>query len=132
MINKIELYDRYKKFSCNLVCNEKFICSSGPSHKHTFDLTVCPAHVKIQISPNKIQPLIRLNDVAVNYGLANIIPWDHMIEFTVSQNFFDTYFENILKAKQNYLKINSQTLYKKIGYKQNFDNLIKKIKDRIK
>ena len=132
MINKIELYDRYKKFSCKFICNEKLISTSGSSHRHIFDLAVCPAHIKIEISPNKIRPLIRLDDVAVNYGLAKITPWDHMIEFKVDENFFDTYFENILKAKQNYLKIDSQTLYKQIGYRQDFDNLIEKINDNIK
>ena len=75
---------------------------------------------------------MRFNDVLVNYGLANITPWDHMLEFEIPENFFDFYFKNIIKSKQKYLKIDHKEVFKKIGYRQNYQNLIEEIEKGIK
>jgi len=132
MIKKIELYEKNISFSCDFYCNEKLISRSKKNNKHIFSLDVCPAHVKIEIKPHKIKPLVRFNNVLVNYGLAEITPWDHMLEFEIKENFFDFYFKNILKSKQEYLKITDNELFKKIGYKQNYQKLIQDIEMRIK
>ena len=132
MIKKIELYEKNISFSCDFYCNEQFMLTSQEKNKHIFYLDSCPVFIKIKIHPYKIKPLIRFDDVLVNYGLAGITPWDHMIEFEIKENFFDFYFKNILKSKQEYLKITNNELFKKIGYQQNYQNLIEEIEKRIK
>ena len=42
----------------------------------------------------------------VNYGLAKITPWDHMLELNLDNSFFDHYFSNIIEAKRLYLDLN--------------------------
>ena len=132
MIKKIELYEKSISFSCDFYCNEKFVSSSAKNNTHIFYLDVCPVSIKIKIHPYKIKPLIRFDDVLVNYGLAGITPWDHMIEFEIKEDFFDYYFKNIIESKQQYLKITNNELFKKIGYKQNYQNLIEEIETRLK
>lgn len=132
MIKKIELYEKNISFSCSFYCNEKLISHSKENNKHIFYLDNCPAHIKIEINPYKIKPLIRFNDVLVNYGLARITPWNHMLEFNISENFFDFYFKNIIESKQQYLKIASEEVFKKIGYRQNYQHLIEEIEKGIK
>ena len=51
----------------------------------------------------------------VNYGLAKITPWDHMLEFKLDNNFFDQYFSNIIEAKRLYLDLDKNDIKKKIG-----------------
>ena len=132
MIKKIELYEKNVSFSCNFYCNGKLIAHSKKNSKHIFYLDNCPAHIKIEIDPYKVKPLIRFNDVLVNYGLARITPWDHMLEFNIPENFFDFYFKNIIESKQQYLKITSEQVFKKIGYRQNYQYLIEEIEKVIK
>lgn len=131
MIKTIELYEKYQKFSSKLICNDKSLQQIKDSNHHLFHIDQCPAHICIEISPHKIKPLVRFNGVAVNYGLAGITPWDHILEFTLCENFFDRYFDSIINAKQQYLGVSKEELFQKIGYQQNYDHLIKKIKEKL-
>ena len=128
---KIEL-EHKQPFSCSLICNDIFIAKSYKKNKHHFEVNHFPARCKIDIDPWKIRPLIRFDRQLVNYGLAKITPWDHMLEFTIPKDFLSFYFDNILTSKKEYLKLDTNELNKKIGYMQYHNHLIEKIKEKIK
>jgi hypothetical protein len=80
------------------------------SLEQSFSIDSLPAELKIYITPYKIQPYVRIDNLLVNYGLAEITPWDHMLEFTLHSDWRDRYFNNIIKAKQEYLSNSGQLI----------------------
>lgn len=133
MVKKIELYDREISFSCKIFINNKLKCINENKNSHIFYLEKLPAHCKIEINPYKIKPMIRVDDCLVNYGLAKIIPWDHMLEFTIHENFLNEYFEQIVESKRIYLKTDREDVEKIMGINnKNYYELIEKIENNIK
>ena len=89
MVKSINLFDKNIKFNCKFYCNNNFIKESRDSHSHNFIIPETPAHCKIEIHLWKLKPLIRFDNQLVNYGLAEITPWDHMLEFKLDANFLE-------------------------------------------
>jgi hypothetical protein len=124
-----------KPFSCELHINNKKRNASKNLTKHFFKIAEDICNIKIFINPYKIKPLIRINSQLVNYGLAEITPYNHVIEFQYSRNFLDKYFKNIIKSKMNYLNLKNSTSF---GYENNIgvgnmhSNLIEKIEKNLK
>ena len=66
----------------------------------------------------------------VNYGLAKITPWDHMLEFALDVDFFDQYFTNIIESKRQYLDIGKDEIHKKIGL-EDLSKLVDEIEGKL-
>jgi len=130
MVKQIQLEHR-QNFSCRLTANGKLIKDSRNKTIHEFEVSEFPAHCKIEIDPWRIQPLIRIDGQLVNYGLAKITPWDHMLEFTLPENFLEFYFENILESKKQYLKVDTHQLHQRIGYNQLHEDITEQITKRL-
>lgn len=124
----IELFDKTTKFSCEVKSNNQIIGKFKHNNLHKFDIPILPSHLQIYIEPFKIVPIVRINKIAVNYGLAKIVPWDHMLEMTLEKDFFKKYFDEIIDAKKNYLDISKKEMLTKLGLddKHNLVNKIKK------
>jgi hypothetical protein len=56
----------------------------------TFD-DVLPVDIAVEFKPHKIKPIVRYNNIMVDYWLANILLQDHKIQFTISDSFFQEY-----------------------------------------
>ena len=108
ILRSIKLSDNNISFSCKFFCNDKLIAETKRQNEHTFTIPELPAHCKIEITPWKIKPLVRFNNQLVNYGLAGITPWDHMLEFKLDENFLETYFQSIISAKIKYFNVNDK------------------------
>ena len=136
MVKSINLIDKNVRFSCKFYCNDVLAKESKASHEHNFIIPELPAHCKIEINPWKIKPYVRFDNQLVNYGLAKIIPWDHMLEFTIYEDFLDRYFNAIVKAKKDYLINTDQTVPVDMEYFVGVNNfhpeLVNKIYKRIK
>jgi hypothetical protein len=52
--------------------------------------------------------LVRIDGILVNYGLAKITPWDHMLEFDYKSDFFHDYMNNIIDNKMKHFGITSR------------------------
>ena len=50
-----------------------------------------PVDIEVEFKPHKIKPIVRYNNIMVDYWLANILLQDHKIQFTISNNFFQDY-----------------------------------------
>tara|TARA_A100000164_G_scaffold377239_1_gene415982 strand:- start:370 stop:777 length:408 start_codon:yes stop_codon:yes gene_type:complete len=120
-----------EEFSCELYENDRPKDKAGKQKEHYFEIQSLPCNLKFYIKPYKLTPLIRINNLLVNYGLAEITPWDHMIEINLNEDFFDRYFANIVVSKQKYLDIDSQTIKEKLGLIELTD-LTKEIENNLK
>ena len=123
-------------FSCIIHKDDKLFCESKNKMSHAIQLGSLPAKLKIYITPYKIQPLIRFDGHLVNYGLAKIKPWDHMLEFTVHEDYLDLYFKEIIEAKRQYLSATGQNIPANmenyVGVNNANPELVSQIKDLIK
>lgn len=114
MVEQIKLtYE--ENFSCSYCVNDEVVRTTQDATEHTFTVDVVPCHVKIYIKPYKIRPSIRIDEILINYGLAQITPWDHMIEFKIDKNFFQSYFERILQSKMDYLGVSQEEMLERVG-----------------
>jgi hypothetical protein len=129
MVKQIKLTN-IEKFSCEYIVNDQSITKSLDAKEHVFSVQELPCKVKININPYKVKPIVRIDDIMVNYGLAKITPWDHMLEFELGSNFFDSYFANIVESKRQYLDLEKDQLHKKIGL-EDLSELISDIEVKI-
>ena len=58
-----------------------------------------PAKIKVEFSPYKARPIVRLNNIMLNYWLANIMLYDHYLEFDVPTNFFLQYKDRDMQGR---------------------------------
>ena len=130
MVKQIKLTDSVE-FSWEYLVNDQLIQKSLDAKEHVFEVNELPCQVTIKINPYKVRPIVRIANIMVNYGLAEITPWDHMLEFKLDVDFFDKYFENIVKAKTEYLNLNKTEAYKKLGY-DDLTELVSTIESKIK
>lgn len=131
MVKQIQLELKHI-FSCKFICNGKTIESKNKKVHH-FEIPELPAQCNIEIKPWKLKPLIRFDGQLVNYGLAKITPWDHMLEFTIPKDFLSFYFSNVLKSKKKYLQIESEKQFlEHIGLDTKNKKIVNEIKNQIK
>jgi hypothetical protein len=129
MVKQIKL-TYTENFSCEYTVDDRLITKSMYARDHVFAVNHLPCHVKIRIQPYKIKPIVRIDDIMVNYGLAEITPWDHMLEFKLDMDFFDRYFANIVESKIKYLNLEKSEAHKRIGH-DDLSDLVRQIEEKI-
>ena len=129
MVKQIKL-THTENFSCEFIANDKSIAKSTDAKEHIFSVPELPCNVKINLNPYRVQPIVRIDEIMVNYGLAKITPWDHMLEFELDSDFFDRYFANIIESKRKYLDIGKDDIHKKIGL-EDLSKLVNEIEGKI-
>jgi hypothetical protein len=55
--------------------------------------------VEVWIEPWKIKPIVRVDNIMVNYALASISQFDHKLDIVLSSTFFDKYLEKDTKYR---------------------------------
>tara|TARA_R110001583_G_scaffold90105_2_gene231626 strand:+ start:476 stop:868 length:393 start_codon:yes stop_codon:yes gene_type:complete len=129
MVKQIKLTHN-EKFSCEYMVNDRLVTKSLDSKEHVFSVQELPCKIKINLNPYKVKPIVRMDDIMVNYGLAKITPWDHMLEFDLDFDFFDHYFTNIIESKRQYLDIGKDEIHKKIGL-EDLSKLVDEIEGKL-
>lgn len=85
--------------------------------------------------PWKIKPLLRINGHLVDYGLAKVDQYDHMLEFDIDKNFFDFYGKQLVNSRiQSQFpdgKIDQNIYDAVIGYGKRHQDLLDRIKEMI-
>jgi hypothetical protein len=66
------------------------------------------ASVEIFFEPWKIKPLLRVDDHLIDYWLADVAQFDHMIRLHWDLNFYQKYQDRNIKSKMEYLGITKQ------------------------
>jgi hypothetical protein len=83
----INNFEFVKVFINNSLVKEEYATSNIVV---TFD-DALPVDIAVEFKPHKIKPIVRYNNIMVDYWLANILLQDHKIQFTISNNFFQDY-----------------------------------------
>jgi len=120
---------------CKIHVNNNLVVESLNSTIHKFIIDDKGGNIKIFITPFKIHPIVRINNIMVNYGLANITPWDHMLEFEYDCDFFTKYRNNIIASKMKHYNLNStndQEYDFYIGVGNTHNNSVNKIRSILK
>ena len=135
MVKQIELIND-QEFSCEYLENDKVMANSLNKTRHVFNVGSLPVKIKIKMDPWKLRPDIRFDGHLVNYGLAEITPWDHMLEFNLPEDYKDRYFKNIIKAKKEYLSRTGRdipdNMESYVGVNNWYPEIVDKIKEQIK
>jgi len=63
------------------------------------------SQVNVYFEPWQIEPIIRFDHHMVNYALAEINQYDHMLEFKVNTDYLEYYFSNQIEYKKKFLNI---------------------------
>lgn len=50
-----------------------------------------PVNLEIEFKPHKIKPIVRYNNIMLDYWLANILLQDHKIQMDITDTFFQDY-----------------------------------------
>jgi hypothetical protein len=87
------------------------------------------ADIKIFFEPWKISPLIRIDGHLIDYWLANVMQYDHMIQFQWNSGFYYDYQHRNIESKIQYLGLTKQ---EDIDYHIGINNSNLDIVDQIK
>ena len=58
-----------------------------------------PTKIELWFWPWKIKPLLRLNGHLLDYSLANVSQYDHMLCFTIDKNYFENYGQALVNSR---------------------------------
>lgn len=102
-------------------------------HKKTDQLYIININdscdIEVFFEPWGIKPLIRIDDHLIDYYLANVMQFEHMVKFTWADDFYDSYQDRNIKAKIDYLGI---TMQEEVDFFIGINNSNKDIVDQIK
>lgn len=86
--------------------------------------------VEIFFEPWGVKPLVRLNNHLLDYWLANIQQFDHMIQIYWDKDFYHHYQQRNIDSKISYLKIsNQEDIDSYLGINNSNLNLVNEIKN---
>jgi hypothetical protein len=74
-----------------IIANHQLISEAYDCSIHTAVIDTLPAVIEVEFWPFKIKPIVRYNNFMLDYWLANIQLFDHKLEFTVTDTFFQDY-----------------------------------------
>lgn len=94
-----------------------------------------PVKLEVEFQPFKIKPIVRYNNFMLNYWLANIMLYDHKLEFTISENFYHDYKNKDIEGRLSHLSVEEKSMdnfYDKyIGTNNLYPELVEEIKTLI-
>lgn len=64
--------------------------------------------IEVFFEPWKTQPLIRIDNHLIDYWLASVEQFDHMIRFRWNFDFYQKYQQKIIQGKIDYLNLKTQ------------------------
>lgn len=92
-----------------------------------------PAVITAEFRPFGIRPWVRYNNFLLNHWLANIQLYDHMLEFSVSEDFYDLYKQRDIQGRMAHVTgtdTAAENLHDKyIGINNLYPELVREIRD---
>ena len=90
-MNYVEIFSPTDIEYIRISVNQQLIAEGHNCKTLTGVVNVLPAKVEAEFRPFKIKPVIRYNNFMLDYWLANIQLFDHKLEFTITDEFFQDY-----------------------------------------
>lgn len=92
--------------------------------------------VEIWFWPWHIKPLLRIDGHLLDYSLAKVDQYSHMLSFSITKNFFDLYFSDLIHSRIHTLfqdnNIDDELYDAMVGYGDRHTDLIDSIKNQIR
>jgi hypothetical protein len=92
-----------------------------------------PTRVQAQFRPFGVRPWVRYNGFLLNYWLANIMLYDHMLELEITPSFYQDYKQRDIDGRLAHVTAEERTmdnLYDKyIGTNNLYPELVREIRD---
>jgi hypothetical protein len=92
-----------------------------------------PAVITAEFKPFGIRPWVRYNNFLLNHWLAQIKDYDHMLEFTITKDFYNLYRQQDIQGRLAHLsgqETAEKNLHDKyIGINNLYPELVKEIQD---
>lgn len=99
---------------------------------HQVELNVdTPVSVRVEFTPYKVKPIVRLDNFMLNFWLADILLYDHCLEFNISDDFFQDYRKKDIQGRLNHIpkdQKNEHYVDKYIGLDNLYPDLVSEIK----
>jgi hypothetical protein len=95
-------------------------------------IVTLPATVNVEFRPLKIRPIVRYNNFMLNYWLAGIQLFDHQLEFTITETFFQDYKNKNIQGRIDSLTESQKKLDHYWDKYVGIDNLHPEIVQKIK
>jgi hypothetical protein len=90
-MNYLEISLRHNIEQIKIIANNQLISEAYDCSTLTAVIDTLPAVVEVEFRPFKIKPIVRYNNFMLDYWLANIQLFDHKLEFTITDEFFQDY-----------------------------------------
>jgi len=91
------------------------------------------SNVEIFFEPWGIKPLIRIDNHLINYGLADVKQFDHMVKLHWSLDFYQKYQQRDIESKMEYLGLTKQEdIDYYLGINNSNTDIVEQIKDYLK
>jgi hypothetical protein len=95
-----------------------------------------PVTVEVFFEPFKLKPIVRFNNFMLNYWLANIVLYDHKLQFEIGKNFYLDYKEKDIQGRLGHVQsqgeIPDHVYDKYIGIKNLHPELVQEIYELLK
>ena len=119
--------------------SENGVCRVEQTHCENLSVelsTELPVIITVEFQPYGIRPMIRYNGFLLNYWLADIMLYDHLAEFTVTESFYIDYKNKDIQGRLAHLSAEEHmmdNLYDKyIGVNNLYPELVQEIKDLLR
>jgi hypothetical protein len=90
-MNYVEIFSSINIEYIKISVNQQTLTEGHDCKTLTGFVDVLPAKIEVEFRPFKIKPIVRYNNFMLDYWLANIQLFDHKLEFTVTDTFFQDY-----------------------------------------
>lgn len=91
--------------------------------------------IEVWFWPWQIKPILRINNHLVDYSLAKVKQFDHMLQWEISKDFFDQYHQRLIesriKSQFGNNDFNQEIYDAVIGYGLDQKDLVQEIKSKI-
>lgn len=125
-MTKVEIFVNQRPIATAVDCNKLLA---------KFDEQL-PATVEVFFEPFKLKPIVRLNNFMLNYWLANIVLYDHKLQFEIGKNFYQDYREKDIQGRLGHVQVQGEIpdhVYDKyIGLKNLYPELVQEIRELLK
>lgn len=134
-MNSIEVFLQDQQFDeVKISVNHQLIAQNQKCHSLKIEVdSLLPVNVDVEFWPFKIRPIIRYNDVMLDYWLADVLLQDHKLSLTITDDFFERYRNKNIQGRINSLTTSQRNsenfLDQHVGVNNGYPEIVSEIKN---
>ena len=131
-MNYIEIASLTNLEYAKININQRTVLETHDCKTLTYTIVELPAKINVEFRPFKIKPIVRYNNFMLDYCLAGIQLFDHQLEFTITETFFQDYKNKNIQGRIDSLTESQKKLDHYWDKYVGIDNLHPEILQKIK